>query len=49
MKLKQVYKELCTLYGNAKSQKYLRQELLSICADMDSEVRDVLNMGILVV
>ena len=43
MKLKQVYKELCTLYGNAKSQKYLRQELLSICADMDSEVRDVLN------
>jgi len=43
MKLRQVYKELCTLYGNAKSQKYLRQELLSICADMESEVRDVLN------
>jgi len=43
MKLKQVYKELCTLYGNAKSQKYLRQELLSICADMESEVREVLN------
>ena len=36
MKLRQVY-------GNAKSQKYLRRELLTICADMESEVKDVLN------
>ena len=43
MKLGQMYKELCTMWGNTRSQKYLRQELLNICQDMDSDVKTVLN------